>query len=124
MMRLRISDRTLRRWLETGTPRRVGRRLHHDPGLERRIRSLSDLDAAQVEAIRIATAPPADLVRTTTHGVKRQLKDRGVVSTIGDFLGLGVRTAEVYLTQSDSPDTRRAESRESDDSSENLRDQG
>lgn len=116
LLRIPISDRTLRRWLDHGRPKRVSRRLQHDTALEDRLRSLSDLDEAQLAAITLATAHPEDLIETTTNAVNRELADRGVLATIGDLLGLGVRAAEVLLTTRERDVTDGGERGESADS--------
>lgn len=99
---MQISDRTLLRWLQTGKPRRVTRRLD-EPRISERLEAMTRLSPAQVEALTEVLAPPEGL----GPGLVDRLfghDDSEALGVIVDLCGLGWYTASAILESDDHTD--------------------
>jgi len=95
----RISDRTLNRWLRTGRPRRVERRLS-DPDMTARLDAMTRLTSSEARALTDAIAPPPDLHERLAERVTRRV-DGEIVSALIDLYGLGWHTASAVFEPED-----------------------
>lgn len=100
---MRPRDRTLRRWLRTGRPRRVAGYLD-DPEVAARLEAMTALDAEAVEALSTVTAPPADLTSRMVDELGRRQGGEAMGAVV-DLLSLGWRTASVFVDPSQGVDT-------------------
>ncbi len=102
-MRRRPSDRKLRRWLSTGTPRRVDRLLESDSAMSARLDDLSRLDPAQTAALAAASVPMAGFPDRTVTAVQERIDAYATVALVADLLGLGWNTGRAVLGDSTVP---------------------
>ena len=86
------SDRTLRRWLDTGRPKRV-ERLLDDPAVSARIEALTALADREVALLRHHVMPGPDFEERVISGVQERRDAYGVGAAVSDLLGLGIHVA-------------------------------
>ena len=99
---MRISDRTLRRWLRTGRPGRVVRRLD-DPDITARLDALTQLTRGEAEALATAVAPPPGMHDRLTERVAGRV-DHETMTALVDLCGLGWHTASAVFNPVDRGD--------------------
>lgn len=88
-MRRRVSDRVLRRWLETGRPTRISRALAFDAELAARLDAFTSLSTAYSEAIEKLVTPTVGFEERTAVRVRARIDGYGTASALVDLLGLG-----------------------------------
>lgn len=103
MVRRRVSDRALRRWLATGRPRRVEARLASDPSVARRLDQLTELDEAEAAALAGVVAPEEDFETRVLAGVHRLRDGMDTAALLTDLLGLGLHVGRAMLPDADRP---------------------
>lgn len=91
----RFSDRVLRRWLATGRPSRVRRRLDADPVVGARLDSLSELSRDQTRAISVVVRPTPGFDERATAGVHRRLQSVELAALVADMVGAGVEVVRL-----------------------------
>lgn len=96
-----ISDRTLRKWLRTGRPRRVERHLD-DPEVIRRLDAMTELDESDRAAL-MALTNPADGFNERIVEQVRVRQGTEMSGVVLDLLGLGWHTAAVMLEPKSNP---------------------
>lgn len=96
---IRISDRTLNRWLRTGRPRRVERHLD-DPDTTARLDAMTRLTASETRALTDVVTPPPGLHERLVERVGRRV-DGEIVSALIDLYGLGWHTASAVFDPED-----------------------
>ncbi len=93
----RPSDRTLRRWLATGRPRRVQRLIETQPEVAARLDALSELDRAHAGALHGVVATPDGFSERVVDRVRTQRDEYTAASVLADLLGLGFHVGGVLL---------------------------
>ncbi|GEM_PF-5950559 len=88
--RMRISDRTLRRWLRTGRPRRVTQRLEADESVVSRLEALSRLAPGQTTTLSRLTTPAPEFETRVREQVLYLEAKSGVSSILVDLVALGI----------------------------------
>lgn len=96
-MRRRISDRSLRRWLRTGRPRGVTRRLEVDETLRSRLEEMTRLDRSETSVLRRLTEPLPLFQERVEAGVRQMDDGKGTSALVADLLTLGVRVGTSLL---------------------------
>jgi hypothetical protein len=96
-MRRRISERSLRRWLATGRPRWVGRRIDTDPLVMARVDSMTALEVDEVEALAALVTPHPDFAQRTAAGVRHRIDGLETLGVIADLVGLGWQTSRALI---------------------------
>ncbi len=105
----RPSDRTLRRWLASGRPRRIGRLIESQPEVAARLDALSMLDRAHAGALHGVVATPEGFDERVVDGVQRRHDEYTAASVLADLLGLGFHVGGVLLEATDDderPDSK------------------
>ncbi len=97
----RPSDRTLRRWLATGRPRRIQRLIETQPDVAARLDALSELDRDHAGALHGVVATPAGFSERVVDGVRRRHDEYTAASVLADLLGLGFHVGGVLLEAAD-----------------------
>ncbi len=92
---MRLPDRALRRWLRSGRPRRVERRLG-DPSVHNRLEEMTALGPSAREALDSLTAADADVIERVTEAVEERV-DGGELAALIDLVGLGWHTAAAVV---------------------------
>lgn len=98
---MRPSDRTLRRWLNTGRPRRI-ERLIERADISQRLEVLTQLNIEETEALRRSLNPIGGFENRISVGVRGRL-DIEVTALILDLGSLGWHTATSLLGPDDDP---------------------
>ena len=93
----RFSSRTLLRWLETGRPRRVSRRLGTDPALAERLEALTALRSGEAEALDQLLTPTDDFGDRVLAGVQERREVQGTGLVVFDLVGLGFHVGRALL---------------------------
>lgn len=88
----RPSDRTLRRWLATGRPKRVERHLN-DPDAVARLEALTALKEGETALLSEHVRPGEEFEERVIAGLRQRLDNHGVGTTVSDLLGLGFHVA-------------------------------
>ena len=101
-MTKRPSDRVLRRWLRTGRPRRVERRLDDDPAVQQRLETLTALDGRAVAAIDVVTTPLPGFRDRTATKVRERAADDDFFDVVLDLLGLGFHVGQAMARPDES----------------------
>ncbi len=91
------SDRTLRRWLATGRPRRVQRLMESRPDIVARLDALSELDAGHAAALREVVATPDGFTDRVVAKVRRRQDEYTAASLLADLLGLGFHVGSALI---------------------------
>lgn len=104
MMSRTPSDRTLRRWLATGRPRRVRRLIESRPEVAARLDALSELDGAHSDAIHGMVATPDGFSERVVASVQRRHEEHTAAAALADLLGLGFHVGSVLLEPLDDED--------------------
>lgn len=92
---MRISDRTLNRWLRTGRPRRVEVRLQ-DPEISDRLDAMTRLTGHESDVLAAVVAPPSGLNERLVERVSRRVDDE-TIATMIDLYGLAWYTASALF---------------------------
>ncbi len=103
-MRRRVSDRSLRRWLDTGRPARVADAIEADPSVAERLDAMTALRAADSEAIGHLVTPPPQFHDRAYEGVRDRIDRYETMSVVADLLGLGFHVGQVMLAPDEGAD--------------------
>ena len=95
------SDRTLRRWLATGRPKRVHRLMESRPDVVARLDALSELDAAHAAALHGVVATPDGFTERVVAQVRRRHDEYTAASLLADLLGLGFHVGSALIDPAD-----------------------
>lgn len=97
MMFQKPSDRTLRRWLATGKPKRVLILLERDPRVAERLDELSKLDTDERSALDVLVTPAEDFEERVLVGVKQRQAAPDTAGLALDLLGLGLHVGRAFF---------------------------
>ncbi len=109
-MRRKVTDRSLRRWLDTGRPTRVGEAIETDPSVAERLEAMTALERVHTEAIDRLVTPQPDFTDRVSQGVRTRIDNYGTVSLMADLLGLGFHVGQAMLVTDENPDGSRPDS--------------
>lgn len=93
--RIPVSERTLRRWLASGKPSRVTRRLEWDGSLDARLDEISGFDEVSSDAFQRFMALPDDFEERTGAAVRGRIESASVGSLLADIATIAFRTGQV-----------------------------
>ncbi len=107
-----VSDRLLRRWLTSGRPRWVGKRIQTDPAVAARLETMTALDVEHVESLVALVQPAPAFPERVVVGMHARIDALETLGVIVDLMGVGWQTSRALMTDqsvnTDPPESARS----------------
>lgn len=94
-----VTDRQLRRWLDTGRPRRI-EQIFERPDIAERLDCMTRLDPGAVDLLARLTSPPPGLDERLESAIEGRMSGETWAALV-DLLGLGWHAASAVIDLED-----------------------